>query len=578
MLLSLAIFLPLMAALVILFIPARYKQAIKIVSLIGASLCFYVTLHVTGAFFSREPGETMDHFFDNKVEMTLSSLKVEEQNALRPILAAKNFAYPAKSVTLTEAEQKAIHGLKLDHVWQQLVEMKLASGVPQAKKMLMTEYYEWIPSFNIYYFVAVDGLSVSLVFLSALLGMLCIIYSWNIEKATKGFFSLFLLLISALMGVFLSLDFFLFYVFWEVVLLPMYFLIGIWGGPRRIYAAIKFFIYTLIGSVLMLVAMIALYYFSSPQTFNVISLMSLAPGFSHDFQWWIFLALFIGFAIKVPVFPFHTWLPDAHVEAPTPVSVILAGVLLKMGGYGFFRFNFPIAPSASQDPFFVWMLAILGVINIVYGAFCAMAQKDFKSLVAYSSISHMGYILLGMAAFTYASMQGAVLQMFNHGLSSALMFLLVGVVYERAHHRRIDDFGGIGLQMPYYTGIAMVGFFASLGLPGLNGFISEIMVFLGTYQGFSVAPNTDKMILLYIALSGIVLTAVYILWTIQRVYMGEVKNEHYKEFKDINAREAISMIPIAILCIVLGVFPKLILDVLQPSVDVIVDMMKMLGK
>lgn len=572
MLLTLAIFFPLAAALVVLCIPAQYKQAIKVVSLIGALLCLYVTLHVMSGFYcEKTPVETMEQFFAKKIDTTLKKLGGEQEKTLRALLASHTFTYPVKSFTLNNRESQTLKNWGLENTYEQLVEWELARHTPQAKTLRFTEYCNWIPSFGIAYFVAVDGLSLPLIFLSALLGVLCIIYSWNIEKATKAYFALFLLLITAMMGVFLSLDFFLFFVFWEIVLLPMYFLIGIWGGPRRIYAAIKFFIYTLVGSVLMLLSMIALYFYTEPHTFNVVTLMSLAPGFSKNFQWWIFLALFIGFAIKVPVFPFHTWLPDAHVEAPTAVSVILAGVLLKMGGYGFFRFNYPITPDASQDSGFIWMIAILGVINIVYGAFCALAQKDFKSLVAYSSISHMGYVLLGMAAFTYAGVQGASLQMFNHGLSSALMFMIVGVVYDRAHHRRLNDFGGIALQMPYYTGIAIIGFFASLGLPGLNGFISEVMVFLGAYQGFA---NTAYLPLVYVALSGIVLTAVYILWTVQRVYMGETR-EQYKEFPDMNCREALSMIPLALLCIVVGVYPKFVLDVLAPAMDIIVDMVKL---
>jgi NADH-quinone oxidoreductase subunit M len=566
---------------VVLCIPGHYKQAIKVVSLIGASLCLYVTLHIMAGFYGDVPPETMEQFFTKKIASTLTQQGENERVVLTELLSFHQFTYPAKILKPENLEGSArerltqllgsVEVLGLTPTYNQLIEMELARHVPQSKELRYTEHCEWIPSFGIHYFVGIDGLSAPLVFLSALLGVLCLIYSWTIEKATKGFFALFLVLITALIGVFVALDFFLFYVFWEVVLLPMYFLIGIWGGPRRIYAAIKFFIYTLVGSVLMLLVMIAMYYYSQPHTFNVISLMSLVPQqFSANFQWWIFLGLFIGFAIKVPVFPFHTWLPDAHVEAPTPVSVILAGVLLKMGGYGFFRFTYPLAPEACNlsafgcEQFFVWMIVFLGVVNIVYGAFCALAQKDFKSLVAYSSISHMGYVLLGMAAFSSAGLQGAALQMFNHGLSSALMFFIVGIVYDRAHHRRINDFGGIGLQMPYYTGIAIVGFFASLGLPGLNGFISEVLVFLGAYQGFA---NTAYLPFVYVALTGIIFTAVYILWTIQRVYMGETK-EPYKHFEDITCRECLATIPLALLCIVVGVYPKVILEVLSPAMEV----------
>jgi NADH-quinone oxidoreductase subunit M len=388
--------------------------------------------------------------------------------------------------------------------------------------------------------------------------------------------ALFLLLETGLLGAFCSLDFFLFYVFWEIVLLPMYFLIGFWGGPRRIYAAIKFFIYTLVGSVVMLVAMLALYFKFGQDTFNLLTLIGVSSTFDPDFQKWIFIGLFAGFAIKVPIVPFHTWLPDAHVEAPTAISMMLAGVLLKMGGYGFFRFSYTLAPEISHSRNFVMFIAILGLINMVYGALCAMAQKDFKSLVAYSSISHMGYVLLGLAALTDQGIQGAALQMLNHGVSSAMMFLLVGIVYERAHHRDLNNFGGMGLQMPYYTGFATIGFFASLGLPGLNGFISEFLVFQGAFNsggavneaGFWLANSAVYALprwIVYAALPAIVLTAGYILWTIQRVYLGEVKNEKYKSFPDLNLRETLTLIPLAVLCIWMGIQPQIVLGYMDDT-------------
>jgi NADH-quinone oxidoreductase subunit M len=342
----------------------------------------------------------------------------------------------------------------------------------------------WIPAYNIEYFVGVDGISISMVLLTALLCFLCIFASWGIEKGVKGYFALFLLLDTGMMGVFVALDFFLFYIFWEVMLLPMYFLIGIWGGPRREYAAIKFFLYTLFGSVLMLLAILALYFTSEPHTFDMTKLIAqnsnysttVIPFWPFDWLGWgfqhvVWMALFIGFAIKIPAFPFHTWLPDAHVEAPTAVSVILAGVLLKMGTYGILRINFPMLPAATADLSF-YLLGALGAWNIIYGALCAMAQTDLKKLVAYSSVSHMGYVMLGMAAFTPQGINGAVLQMFNHGTITAMLFLLVGVIYDRAHHREIDGFGGLAAIMPLYTGVTALAFFASMGLPGLSGFIS----------------------------------------------------------------------------------------------------------
>jgi len=308
----------------------------------------------------------------------------------------------------------------------------------------------WIASYNIEYFVGVDGISITMVLLTALLCPLCVLASFGIEKGVKGYFALFLMLETGMLGVFVALDFFLFYVFWEVMLLPMYFLIGIWGGPRREYAAIKFFLYTFAGSVLLLIAMLVLYFGSEPYTFAMPELMQRSSVLEPRVQQLLWLALFIAFAIKIPVFPFHTWLPDAHVEAPTAISVVLAGVLLKMGTYGILRVNYGILPHATAELAF-WTLAALGTFNIVYGALCAMAQTDLKKLVAYSSISHMGYVMLGMATFTPQGINGAVLQMFNHGTITAMLFLIVGVIYDRAHHRDIDRFGGLAGVMPVYA-------------------------------------------------------------------------------------------------------------------------------
>jgi len=415
--------------------------------------------------------------------------------------------------------------------------------------------YPWISSFNIQYIMGIDGLSVTMVLLTALLCPICILASWGIEKGVKGYFMLFLLLDTGMMGVFCALDFFLFYIFWEVMLLPMYFLIGIWGGPRREYAAIKFFLYTLLGSVLMLIAMLGLYFYNEPHTFDMLVLMERSGTYARTFQTWAWLALFIGFAIKIPAFPFHTWLPDAHVEAPTAISVILAGVLLKMGTYGILRICYPMMPLATQDLAF-WTLAALGTWNIVYGALCAMAQADMKKLVAYSSISHMGYVMLGMATLTPQGINGAVLQMFNHGTVTAMLFLLVGVVYDRAHHREIDGFGGLASVMPVYTGLMTIAFFAALGLPGLSAFISEVLVLLGAWQ--------YNQVLTIIAASAVVLTAGYMLWMLQRVWLGPV-NPKYATMPDVNFREMVTLVPLAIIVMILGVYPHAVLDLINPS-------------
>jgi len=441
------------------------------------------------------------------------------------------------------------------------------------------ERFDWITGIGAQYHVGVDGLSLPLVWLTALLLFVGVPASFGIQKAQKGYYTLLLLLEVGIFGVFISLDYFLFYVFWEIMLLPMYFLIGIWGGPRREYAAIKFFLYTLAGSVLMLVAIIALRIDSG--TFSIPRMVELAmagqlsgaglPGGGEligiPFHHWVFWFLFVGFAIKIPIFPFHTWLPDAHVEAPTPISVILAGILLKLGGYGLMRACFPIVPTAFHD--FAYFMAIIGVVSIVYGAFVALGQTDFKRMVAYSSVSHMGYVLLGTAALTIYGIDGAAMQMFAHGTSSAAMFLVVGVSYDRAHHRDLNGFGGLSQPMPVYWGMTTIAFFAALGLPTMSGFIAEALTLVGAYN----ADNPDFKTLVLIAIIGIVICAAFLLWAIQRVFLGKLP-EKYKDYPDMTAREVFSMAPLLALCILLGIFPHLLLDKMTPSVEHLIEILK----
>jgi len=440
------------------------------------------------------------------------------------------------------------------------------------------ERYPWIPMFNIEYYMGIDGLSASLLILTALITFIAVVASWGIKKQVKGYFALMMLLETGMIGVFCALDFFLFYIFWEVMLLPMYFLIGIWGGPRRAYAAIKFFLYTLAGSVLMLLAMLAMYFYSSVDGHHSFDLIALsenyrqfeaaAPILGVHFPLIIFVALFIGFAIKVPIWPFHTWLPDAHVEAPTAISVILAGVLLKMGGYGLLRICYAIFPQAAIA--FAVPIGILGLISILYGAFCAMAQTDLKKLVAYSSVSHMGYVMLGIASLREAGMVGGVMQMFNHGTSTVMMFLLVGVIYDRAHHREIDGFGGIGTVVPKFMGITILATFASMGLPGLSGFISEVFVFLGSFKS-EIATHTlatwgfisfQKMTIL--AACGVVITAAYLLRMLQKVFLGPL-NPKYETLAEINGREIFTLVPLGVAVLVLGVYPMPLVNLMGPS-------------
>jgi len=427
------------------------------------------------------------------------------------------------------------------------------NALPGITEFQFSVRHDWIRTFNIQYSMGVDGISMPLVFLTALLSFLCIFASWGISRWVKAYMSLFLLLETGMLGVFCALDLVLFYVFWEVMLLPMYFLIGIWGGPRREYAAIKFFLYTLFGSVLMLLAILALYFGSSPHTFSIPDLINaraaLMATFGAKFMKFIFIAFFIGFAIKIPMFPFHTWLPDAHVEAPTAISVILAGVLLKMGTYGILRINFPMFPETSR--WFAGTLVVFGAINIVYGSLCAFAQSDLKKLVAYSSVAHMGYCLIGMAAMTSQGLHGAMLQMFNHGIITGMLFLLVGVVYDRAHHRDVNGFGGLASVMPIYAGMVSLAFFASLGLPGLAGFVSEALCFIGTWPVYRLAT--------IISISGVVLGAAYFLWAFQRIFLGPL-NEKYKGIEEINDRELFTLAPLALITIFVGVYPMPVLN------------------
>ncbi len=441
-----------------------------------------------------------------------------------------------------------------------LVELALCAPLlmhfdPSTANMQFGESYAWIKAWNINYTLGVDGISVLFVALSALLTTISIMISWRaVTDRVREFMIALLFLEAGMIGVFMALDMFLFYIFWEAMLIPMYLLIGVWGGPNRLYAAVKFFLYTLVGSVLMLVAILAVY-FAAGKTFDILVLMQYK--YSYTFQLYAFVAFFAAFAVKVPMFPFHTWLPDAHVEAPTAGSIILAGILLKMGAYGFLRFSLPFFPDAS----IAWTPAImiLSVIAIIYGAYMAFAQTDFKKLIAYSSVSHMGFVTLGIFALNSQGVAGGLIQMINHGVSTGALFLLVGVIYERTHTRMIADYGGIAAKVPVYATVLMIITLSSIGLPGTNGFVGEFAILLGAFK--------FQKVYAVIAALGVILGAGYMLWLYQRVALGKITNPHNEALQDMNYREMAAVLPLVALVFYIGLYPNPTFTIMNASVE-----------
>jgi NADH-quinone oxidoreductase subunit M len=428
------------------------------------------------------------------------------------------------------------------------------------------ERFDWIPTLGVKYAVGIDGISLLLVMLTTLTGVIAIFSSWSsIDERVKEYYAMFLLQQTGMIGVFISLDFFLFYVFWELVLVPMYFIIGVWGGPRKLYAAIKFFLYTLAGSVLMLLGILTLYLQHFAQrgfyTFEISELMKL--NMPLHMEQWVFWAFFIGFAIKVPMFPFHTWLPDAHVEAPTAGSVILASVLLKMGTYGFIRFSLPLVPKASIEPWIVQVLAGLSIIGIIYGALVSLMQKDWKKLVAYSSVSHLGFCTLGIFSLNPNGIAGSVIQQINHGISTGMLFLIVGVVYERRHTREIKEYGGLAHVMPLYSVVFAFAMLSSAGMPLLNGFIGEFTILQGAFEANRAWAA--------FAVTGVILGAAYLLWLYQRTMLGQVTNAKNLLLPDLSLRELLVFVPFIAWAIWIGVYPKPYFDVLEKPVAQLVE-------
>ncbi|MGB8656721.1 MAG: NADH-quinone oxidoreductase subunit M [Candidatus Zixiibacteriota bacterium] len=422
----------------------------------------------------------------------------------------------------------------------------------------------WIVALGINYHLGIDGISLFLVLLTAFLTPLAILSSWSaITQKVKGYYVSMLFLETGMIGVFVSLDLFLFYVFWELMLIPMYFLIGIWGGPRRIYATVKFVLFTMTGSLLMLVAILVLYFmnhsFTGAYTFNLVEISKLPIPLGAQF--WLFFAFALAFAIKVPMFPFHTWLPDAHVEAPTAGSVILAGVLLKMGTYGFLRFCLPLFPNAFID--YAPLFSILAIIGIIYGALVSIRQDDVKSLVAFSSVSHLGFVMLGLFALNIQGMEGGILQMINHGISTGALFLIVGMIYERRHTRLIADFGGVSKKMPVFAAFFLIVALSSIGLPGTNGFVGEFTILLGAFK--------SHVAYAVIAAIGIILAAIYMLWMYQRTMFGQITNPENEKLKDLNLREKIILIPLIVAIFWIGIYPAHMFRKMEPTVKNLIE-------
>jgi NADH-quinone oxidoreductase subunit M len=467
----------------------------------------------------------------------------------------------AIAIALTRRESETLQkvlGLAFSTVGF-VLSLLLVRGFQDVAAMQFVEQAPWIPAWGISYHVGIDGLSLWLVILTTFLTPLALLGSWSsIDKRVREFVVFMLLLEAGMIGVFAALDLFLFYVFWEAMLIPMYFLIGVWGHERRIYAAVKFFLYTFAGSVLMLVAFLVLYRAAGVRSFGLADLV--AVGVDPALQVWLFLACALAFAIKVPMFPFHTWLPDAHVEAPTAGSVILAGVLLKMGGYGFLRIAIPLFPDAAMR--FAPLIGVLAVIGIIYGALVSLVQPDLKKLVAYSSVSHLGFVMLGIAAFTTTSLVGSVYQMLNHGISTGALFFLVGMLYDRRHTRLISEFGGLKAIIPWYTAVFVMIGLSSIAVPGFNGFVGEFLILVGSW------PFSPTLVVF--ASLGVILAAGYVLWMVKRVFYGEVTNEKNKNLPDLSLREAAILVPLVVLAVFMGVASPLFTKSIEPAADALI--------
>jgi NADH-quinone oxidoreductase subunit M len=495
-----------------------------------------------------------------------------------PILTAITFLPSLGALYVLAIPSRQERGIKLAALGSSLLTLALSLGLLvyfrwNVAGLQFVNQMAWVPGLGIQYFLGLDGISLWLVLLTTLIVPLAILSAWNaVHERLKEFMIFMLLLETGMLGVFLALDLFLFYVFWEFTLVPMYFLIGVWGGPRRVYAAVKFFLYTMAGSLLMLLSIIALWLSYAAQhngvgTFDLTLLVPFASALPPATQMALFLGFAVAFAVKVPLWPLHSWLPDAHVEAPTAGSVILAAILLKMGTYGFLRFNLPLFPHAAQQaaPY----IAALAVVGILYGAMVSFAQTDVKKLVAYSSVSHLGFVMLGIFSLTRLGIQGAILQMVNHGLSTGALFLLVGMIYERKHTREMEAFGGLMKLMPAYGALSLIVVLSSMGLPGLNGFVGEFTILLGSFGAPPQVLRPAPWIYTAFATSGVILAAVYLLTMFQKVYLGEVKPAN-QDMQDLSTRELVVLVPIVLMIILIGLYPAPFFGAMSAAVNSLV--------
>lgn len=589
--LTLILLIPLICGLAILFIPPEEKTTIKTVALIGAVL---VLLLVSGLWlsYSARNVPTLEQTFKHRIQTRIHSLvsdPLDRELLYQGVLSSR---WGEKDPLGASAEDRQLERQireRLLDVWQkirvqekELQEMALATQNPLGKTLKFIDYSPWIPSLGISYFLGVDGISLPLLWLCALLSVLCLVYSWKIENFTKSYFILFLGLETSLLGIFMAQDLLFFYLFWELALVPLYFFITLWGGPRRLYGAFKFLMYGLMGSLFLLLSILVIYFKANPQTFNLPALIGQSALGYATLQKWIFLALLVAFASRLPLFPFHTWLPDSLREAPTGGSVMLAALFLNTGAYGVFRILYPLCPLAGQSKVFLLVVSLLTLISLIYGALVAMANRDLPSQFAYGTMAFMSFGLLGILSQSPLGVTGGVFHLFSFGIIFGLIFFVLGILKDRSGHLDIYELGGITKTMPNLSIFAFIGIFALMGVPTLSGFVGEILVLLGAYSPKSALASMTIIdwhlyrreihlilsgrVVVYLFLLGLLLCASYLLWTLQRVFWGEPK-EGQESLGDLTLREWLCLVPLSVVCLVMGLYPQILLSLISPSVE-----------